>query len=336
MYRGLGGAAGADVQEADMKLLTAVIPCYNEEQAIPLFYEEICRAINQFNKRFPEVEFELLFIDDGSEDQTLRILKKFRNEDKRVRYVSFSRNFGKEAAIFAGLEKSKGDYVVIMDADLQDPPKLLEEMYSAVVEEGYDSAATRRSTRKGEPVIRSFFARCFYKIINKMSKTDIVDGARDYRIMSRTMVDAILSMKEYNRFTKGIYGWVGFKTKWIEYENIERIAGETKWSFWKLFLYSLEGIVAFSTTPLALAMALGFLFCFAAFVIILLIVIRTLVFGDPTNGWPSMVCIMVFIGGIQLFSIGIVGQYLSKTYLETKQRPIYIAREESDGSKEGE
>lgn len=319
-----------------MKLLTAIIPCYNEEQAIPFFYAEMQKTIETFRIKYPEVGFELLFIDDGSVDDTLQVIKKLRETDKRVRYVSFSRNFGKEAAIYAGIEKSKGDYVVLMDADLQDPPALLPEMYAAIVEEGYDSVATRRTTRKGEPVIRSFFARCFYKLINKMSKTEIVDGARDYRIMTRQMADAILQMKEYNRFTKGIYGWVGFKTKWMEYENVERVAGETKWSFWKLFAYSLEGIVAFTTAPLALAMGLGFLFCFAAFVLIIVIIVRTILFGDPTSGWPSMVCIITLLGGIQLFCIGIMGQYLSKTYLETKSRPIYILKEEEQHSESEE
>lgn len=319
-----------------MKLLTAIIPCYNEEQAIPFFYAEMQKTIETFRIKYPEVGFELLFIDDGSVDDTLQVIKKLRETDKRVCYVSFSRNFGKEAAIYAGIEKSKGDYVVLMDADLQDPPALLPEMYAAIVEEGYDSVATRRTTRKGEPVIRSFFARCFYKLINKMSKTEIVDGARDYRIMTRQMADAILQMKEYNRFTKGIYGWVGFKTKWMEYENVERVAGETKWSFWKLFAYSLEGIVAFTTAPLALAMGLGFLFCFAAFVLIIVIIVRTILFGDPTSGWPSMVCIITLLGGIQLFCIGIMGQYLSKTYLETKSRPIYILKEEEQHSESEE
>ncbi len=311
-----------------MKLLTAIIPCFNEEQAIPYFYTEMQKTIEVFRTKYPDVSFELLFVDDGSKDKTLEVIKNLRGKDERVRYVSFSRNFGKEAAIYAGIEKSKGDYVVLMDADLQDPPSLLPQMYAAIVEEGYDSAATRRTTRKGEPVIRSFFARCFYKLINKMSKTEIVDGARDYRIMTRKMADAILDMKEYNRFTKGIYGWIGFQTKWLEYENVERVAGETKWSFWKLFAYSLEGIVAFSTAPLALAMGLGFLFCFAAFILIIVIIVRTLIYGDPTSGWPSMVCIITLLGGIQLFCIGIMGQYLSKTYLETKHRPIYIAKEE--------
>ena len=311
-----------------MKLMTAIVPCYNEEQAVPFFYEEMMKTVTVFREKYSDVEFELLFIDDGSVDHTLDVVKELRKTDERVRYVSFSRNFGKEAAIYAGIEKSKGDYVVIMDADLQDPPSLLPDMYAAVAEEGYDSAATRRTTRKGEPPIRSFFARCFYKLMAKLSKTEIVDGARDYRIMTRTMAEAILSMKEYNRFTKGIYGWVGFKTKWLEYENVERIAGETKWSFWKLFLYSMEGIVAFSTTPLALAMGFGLLFCVAAFIMIVVIVIRASIYGDPTSGWPSMVCIILLLGGIQLFCIGIMGQYLSKTYLETKNRPIYISREE--------
>lgn len=312
-----------------MKLLTAVVPCYNEEAAIPYFYEEMRNTMEMFQNRFPEVEFELLFIDDGSGDETLQVIKQLRERDKRVHFVSFSRNFGKEAGIYAGLCKAKGDYVVIMDADLQDPPALLPQMYAAVTEEGYDSAATRRVTRKGEPLIRSFFARCFYKLINKMSKTEVVDGARDYRIMTRTMVNAIVDMGEYNRFTKGIYGWVGFRTKWFAYENVERVAGETKWSFWKLFKYSLEGITAFSTSPLNLASMMGFFFTFISFVLILAIVIRKLFGNDPSAyGWPSMVCIMTFIGGIQLFCIGILGQYLSKTYLETKKRPIYITKEE--------
>ena len=311
-----------------MKLLSVIIPCYNEEKAIPYFYEELNKETAIFAEKFPDVIFEILFVDDGSSDHTLAVIKQLRESDHRIRYVSFSRNFGKEAAIYAGLEKSKGDYAVLMDADLQDPPALLQEMYIAITEEEYDSAATRRTTRKGEPPIRSFLARCFYKLINRMSKTEVVDGARDYRIMKRQMINAILEMKEYNRFTKGIYSWVGFRTKWIEYENQERVAGETKWSFWKLFLYSLEGIIAFTTTPLSFATALGILFCLAAFVLIIFIIIRTLTLGDPTSGWPSMVCIMVFIGGIQLFCMGIIGQYLSRTYLETKHRPIYIAKEE--------
>ena len=310
-----------------MSLISVIVPCYNEEQAIPYFYEEMQKTIEIFRNEYPEVTFEFQFIDDGSKDRTLQVVKDLRKKDDRVHYVSFSRNFGKEAGIYAGLQAANGDYAVIMDADLQDPPSLLPKMYEAVTKEGFDSAATRRVPRKGEPPIRSFFARCFYRLINKLSKTEIVDGARDYRIMSRKMVDAILSMGEYNRFTKGIYGWNGFETKWLAYENVERVAGETKWSFWKLFLYSLEGIIAFSTAPLALASMIGLLSIVAAVVMIIFSIVRTLIFGDPTSGWPSLVCIMVFIGGIQLMSIGIVGQYLAKTYLETKNRPIYIAKE---------
>ena len=310
-----------------MSLLTVVVPCYNEEEAIPFFYEEMLKTIEVFNKDFPSVEFEMLFIDDGSKDKTLKVLREYNEKDKRVRYVSFSRNFGKEAGIYAGLDNAKGDYVVIMDADLQDPPSLLPEMFKAVTEEGFDSAATRRVTRKGEPVIRSFFARMFYKLMARISKTEIVDGARDYRIMTRQMVDAILSMREYNRFTKGIYGWVGFETKWFEYENVERVAGETKWSFWKLFMYSIEGVIGFSTAPLVISSFFGILCMLLAFVMIVFIIIRKLIYGDPTSGWPSLVCIIMLIGGMQLSCIGIVGEYLAKTYLETKHRPIYIAKE---------
>jgi len=311
-----------------MKLLSIIVPCLNEEEAIPLFYEEIMKTKAQFDKELGDVDFEILFIDDGSTDRTIDVVKSLREKDKSVRYVSFSRNFGKEAALYAGFEKSKGDYVVCMDADLQDPPSLLMEMYRAVTLEGYDSAATRRVTRKGEPPIRSFFARCFYKMMGKISKTEFVDGARDYRIMTRKMVDAILSMGEYNRFTKGIYGWVGFETKWFEYENIERVAGETKWSFWKLFKYSIEGIIGFSTAPLSIATFLGFIITMVAFVWIIFIIVKTIRYGDPTAGWPSLACMIMMFGGIQLFSIGILGQYLAKTYLEVKKRPIYIAREE--------
>ena len=310
-----------------MSLLTVVVPCYNEEEAIPFFYEEMLKTIEVFNKDFPSVEFEMLFIDDGSKDKTLKVLREYNEKDKRVRYVSFSRNFGKEAGIYAGLDNAKGDYVVIMDADLQDPPSLLPEMFKAVTEEGFDSAATRRVTRKGEPVIRSFFARMFYKLMARISKTEIVDGARDYRIMTRQMVDAILSMGEYNRFTKGIYGWVGFETKWFEYENVERVAGETKWSFWKLFMYSIEGVIGFSTAPLVISSFFGILCMLLAFVMIVFIIIRKLIYGDPTSGWPSLVCIIMLIGGMQLSCIGIVGEYLARTYLETKHRPIYIAKE---------
>ena len=306
-----------------MNKISIVVPCYNEQESLPLFYKEITKVAEEMKK----VKFEFIFINDGSKDNTLNSLRDLSKKDKRVRYVSFSRNFGKEAAIYAGLKNSTGDFVAVMDADLQDPPALLPEMYQAIVDEGYDSVATRRVTRKGEPPIRSFFARLFYKLINKISNADIVDGARDYRLMTRQMVEAILSMQEYNRFSKGIFGWVGFNTKWIAYENVERVAGETKWSFWKLFLYSIEGIVAFSTLPLTIASILGIIFCFIAFVMILFIIIRTLIFGDPTSGWPSLVCIIFLVSGVQLFCMGIIGQYLSKKYLDTKKRPIYIVKE---------
>ncbi len=306
-----------------MKMMSVIVPCYNEEESLPFFYEEI----NRVSKEMHDVCLELLFVDDGSKDQTLSILREYAKKDERVKYLSFSRNFGKEAAIYAGLKNSHGDYVAIMDADLQDPPSLLPEMLKAIQEEGYDSAATRRVTRKGEPPVRSFFARLFYKIMNRISDADIMDGARDYRLMNRQMVDAIVSMCEYNRFSKGIFGWIGFDTKWIEYENVERVAGETKWSFWKLFKYSIEGITAFSVEPLQIASVFGVLFSMIALIMIIVIIVRTLVFGDPTSGWPSLVCIIMLIGGIQLLCIGILGQYLSKTYLETKHRPIYISKE---------
>ena len=310
-----------------MKVLSAVIPCYNEQEAVPLFYREICKTADSMAAA---VSFEFIFVDDGSNDETVSVVKALREQDQRVKFVSFSRNFGKEAAMYAGLQKAKGDFVVIMDADLQDPPALLPDMLAALENEGYDCAATRRVTRKGEPAIRSFFARRFYSLINKMSRTEIVDGARDYRLMSRKMVNAILSLEEYNRFSKGLFSWVGFKTKWLEFENVERVAGETKWSFWKLLLYSLDGITAFSTAPLALASVLGILLCFIAFIIVCIIVAKTLLFGDPVAGWPSMVCIFTFLGGIQLFCVGILGQYLAKTYLETKKRPLYIIRDETE------
>ena len=307
--------------------ISIIVPSYNEEKSLPLFYDEICKIKPEFEKK--DVKFELIFVDDGSKDTTLQVIKGLKSKDDCVHYISFSRNFGKEAAIYAGLENCTGDYAVLMDADLQDPPAYLMEMYLAIKEEGYDSVATRRVSRKGEPVIRSFFARMFYRLMYKISNTEIVDGARDYRLMTRQMVDAILSMSEYNRFTKGIFGWVGFRTKWLEYENVERVAGETKWSFWKLFKYSLEGIMAFSTAPLALASYFGIILCIVAVIAILFIVIRALCFGDPTAGWPSLACIIIFIGGIQLFCIGVLGQYLAKTYLETKRRPIYISREKA-------
>lgn len=305
-----------------MKKLSVIVPCFNEQESLPIFFKEI----NKISKEMDYIDFEFIFIDDGSKDKTVQVINELRNNDKRIRYISFSRNFGKEAAIFAGLEYCTGDYVALMDADLQDPPYLLNKMYNLISEKKYDCIATRRSNRKGEPIIKSIFAKCFYRIINKISKIDLVDGARDYRLMSRKMVDSILKIKEYNRFSKGIFGWVGFNTKWIEYENIERVAGKTKWSFWKLFLYSLEGIVAFSTAPLAIASILGFVFCVTSFFAICFIIIRQLIFGGSAYGWSSMICIFIFASGIQLFCTGIVGQYLSKTYLETKNRPLYIVK----------
>ena len=306
-----------------MAKLSIVVPCYNEEAALPLFYQEVCRVAGEM----APVEFEFLFVDDGSRDGTLPLLRQLAAQDARVRFLSFSRNFGKEAGMLAGLQHAKGDFVALMDADLQDPPALLPELYRAVTEEGYDCAATCRTTRQGEPPIRSFFAKLFYKIINRISDADIVDGARDYRLMRRSVVDAILSLGEYNRFSKGIFGWVGFRTKWVPYENVERAAGETKWSFWKLLLYSLEGIVAFSTAPLAIASVLGALLCFGSAVAIVVVVCKTLLFGDPVGGWPSMMCVLLFFSGVQLFCTGILGQYLAKTYLETKRRPVYLVRE---------
>lgn len=308
-----------------MALLSVVVPCYNEEENVHYFYEELLKNQPFFNEK--NMDVEIIYVDDGSKDGTVIEVKKLAEKDNRVKMVSFSRNFGKEAAIFAGFQKAKGDYVVMMDADLQDPPSLLPEMYS-YIEQGYDSVATRRVSRKGEPPIRSFFARMFYKLMNKISKADIVDGARDYRLMTRQVVDSILEMGEYNRFSKGIFGWVGYETKWIEYENIERVHGETKWSFWKLFIYSIEGITAFSTVPLAIASIMGVLFCAIAFIMILFILIRSLVWTDPVGGWPSLVCIICMVSGVQLFCLGIVGQYLSKTYLEVKKRPIYLVKEE--------
>ena len=307
-----------------MDKISVIVSCYNEQESLPLFYKEMERVRKQ---DFEGIDFEYIFVNDGSKDKTLEEIKKLKELDNKVRYVSFSRNFGKEAAMLAGLDYSTGDYITLMDADLQDPPSLLRKMYDAIKNEGYDCVGTRRVTRKGELPIRSFFARMFYKIINKMSKVEMVDGARDYRLMTRQMVDSIISIREYNRYSKGLFSFVGFKTKWIEYENVERVAGETKWSFWKLFKYALEGITAFSTTPLIFSSVLGLLFCLVSFIMIIFIVARTLTYGDPTSGWPSMVCIIFFVSGIQLFSLGIIGQYLSKAYLEVKHRPIYIIKE---------
>lgn len=308
-----------------MSLLSVIVPCYNEEENVAPFYVELMKNESFFKEN--DIEVEILYIDDGSSDGTVAEVKKLREQDERVRLVSFSRNFGKEAAMFAGLEKSKGDYVVMMDVDLQDPPSLLPEMFAGL-KEGYDSVATRRVSRKGEPPIRSFFARRFYSLMKKISKTEMMDGARDYRLMTRQMVDAILSMREYNRFTKGIFGWVGFKTKWLEFENVERLRGETKWSFWKLLMYSFDGIVAFSTAPLLISSLMGVFFCVVAFAMIIFTVVRKIVFGDPVSGWPSLVCIILLTSGIQFFCTGILGQYLAKAYMEVKHRPIYLVREE--------
>lgn len=306
-----------------MDKISIVVPCYNEEESLPFFYEEITKIAKQMDY----VTFEFLFVNDGSRDKTLEELRDLARMDERVRYISFSRNFGKEAAMYAGLKESTGDYVAVMDADLQDPPKLLIEMYAILQEKEYDCVATRRVTRKGEPPIRSFFAKMFYKIINAISKTEVVDGARDFRLMTRQMTDSIISLGEYNRFSKGIFGWVGFDTKWIEYENIERVAGKTSWSFWKLFVYSLDGITAFSTAPLVISTIMGCIFCLLALIMVCIIIFKTCMYGDPVSGWPSTACIILFVGGIQLFCTGIIGQYLAKSYLEVKNRPIYIVKE---------
>ncbi len=303
--------------------ISVIVPCYNEEDSLPLFYKEITKVA----KNMHDFDFEFLFINDGSKDQTLDQLRALHQEDKRVRYISFSRNFGKEAAIYAGLENASGDYITTVDADLQDPPALLKEMVPILESGEYDCVATKSTNRKGYSFLRKIFTKCFYKIIGIISDTEMVSGARDFRLMTRQMVTAILSMKEYNRYSKGLFSFVGFDTKWIEFEIEERVAGTTKWNFWKLFSYALEGIVAFSTTPLVVAALIGVIFCFISFVLIIVIIIKTLVWGDPVAGWPSMACIMFFVGGTQLFCTGIIGEYLSKTYLETKKRPIYIVKE---------
>ena len=313
------------------KLISVVVPCYNESEALPKFMEELEKIVAGMDY----VDFQVVLVNDGSKDNTLEVMKKLAADSSIVKYVSFSRNFGKEAAMYAGFAHADGDYVAVMDADLQDPPEFLEQMYDAVTKEGYDCAAARRVTRKGEPPVRSFFARMFYKLMAKMSKTEVVDGARDFRLMNRKVVDALLKCQEYNRFSKGMFGWVGFKTKWIEYENVERVAGQTKWNFWSLFKYSIEGIVAFSTTPLVFASFIGLLFCMIAFIAVVFIVVRKFAFGDPVAGWASMTCIITFIGGLQLFFMGVFGQYLAKTYLEVKNRPIYIVDETDMEGKEG-
>lgn len=305
-----------------MKKISIIVPCYNEEETIPFFYEEINKVTKEIKHTF-----EIIFVNDGSNDKTLEIIKKLSKNDKKIKYIDFSRNFGKESAMYAGLEFSSGDYVTIMDADLQHPPALLKEMIKSIEEENYDCVATRRISRKGEPPIRSFFAKMFYKIINKMSKIEMVDNAMDYRLMTRQVVNSILELKEYNRYTKGLFSFVGYKTKWIDYENINRVAGETKWSFWKLLIYAIEGIVSFTTAPLTIAAIIGIIFCLIAFIMIIVIVVKTLCFGDPVDGWPSLACIIFFVSGVQLFCLGIIGEYLAKTYLETKKRPIYIVKE---------
>lgn len=305
------------------RTVSLIVPCYNEEAALPFFYE----AVSQVTDRLPDYEFSFIFVNDGSKDGTLQILRELAKKDKRVQYLSFSRNFGKEAAMYAGFCNATGDYVAVMDADMQDPPSLLPEMIEILEKEEYDSVATRRVTRDGEPPIRSFFARMFYRVINRISEADIVDGARDFRLMKREMVDAIVSMCEYNRFSKGIFGWIGFRTKWLPFKNVERVAGETKWNFWKLFKYSIDGIVNFSQAPLSFASMTGLLFTVVAFLMVIFVFVRKLIFGDPVAGWASTICIVLFIGGVQLLCMGIMGQYLAKTYLEVKRRPHYIVAE---------
>lgn len=303
-------------------MISLIVPCYNEEEALPIFYRETKKVLEGM-----ECDHEMIFVNDGSKDGTLPILRELAAKDEKVSYLSFSRNFGKEAAMYAGFCNAHGEYVAVMDADMQDPPSLLPEMLEKLSDGEYDSVATCRMTRKGEPPIRSWFARMFYRIINKISDADIVDGARDFRLMRREMVDAIVEMGEYNRFSKGIFGWIGFKTYWLAYENVNRVAGETKWSFWKLLKYAIDGIINFSQAPLAIASWFGMLMTFLSFVAIIFIVVRRLAFGDPVTGWASTVCIITFIGGIQLFCMGIMGQYISKTYLEVKKRPHYIVSE---------
>lgn len=309
-----------------MKRLSVIVPCYNEEENVRDFYTEFCK--NELFLKERDINFEIIYVDDGSQDTTAARVKDLHAEDERVKLLSFTRNFGKEAALYAGLQHAEGDYIATMDADLQDPPSLLPQMFSFIESGEYDSVATRRVNRKGEPPIRSFFARRFYNLINRMSRTEIVDGARDFRLMSRRFVDSILEITEYNRFSKGIFSWVGYKTKWIEFENVERKKGETKWSFWKLFVYAIDGIIAFSTAPLAIASFIGVLFCVLAFFFIIFIIVRAAVFGDPTSGWPSLVCIILLVSGVQLFCLGILGQYLSKTYLEVKKRPVYLLKDD--------
>ena len=311
-----------------MQKLSIIVPCYNEEETVRLFYDTASAVL----AGLPHIEPEYIFVDDGSKDRTILILRELAAADPHVRYLSFARNFGKEAAMYAGLQHATGELVTLMDVDLQDPPSLLPEMLRLMDTGEYDCVAVRRVTRAGEPPVRSFFARAFYRLINKMSKTEIVDGARDFRLMTRQMVDSILQVTEVNRFSKGIFSWVGYRTHWIETENVERSGGQTKWSFFKLFVYAIDGIIAFSTAPLAIASVLGLLFCIISFLAILFVIVRQLVWGGSAFGWPSLVCIILFVTGIQLFCIGILGQYLSKVYLEVKKRPIYILRETGGGT----
>ena len=306
-----------------MKKVNLIVPCYNEAEALPLFKDELNKVIQTLD----QYTFEILLINDGSTDTTLSIMKEICDTDSHYKYISFSRNFGKEAAMYAGFCNSDGDYAAIMDADMQDPPALLPDMLHCLETEDYDSVATRRVSRIGEPKIRSFFARNFYKLINKISDADVVDGARDFRLMKREMVDSIVAMCEYNRFSKGIFGWIGFKTKWLEYENVNRIAGETKWSFWGLFKYAVDGIINFSETPMSLASGLGIFLTIFSFLMVIFIIIRKEIFGDPVAGWPSLACIIIFIAGLQFLCMGIMGKYIAKTYLEVKNRPHYIVSE---------
>ena len=314
-------------RESDYKMeigieLSIIVPCFNEQESIPYFYEELLKVLTKM-----DITYEIIFIDDGSKDATLQKMKELSLKDSNVVYLSFSKNFGKEAAMYAGFVNARGRYIAVMDADLQDPPALLPKMLEKVESGAYDSVATRRVSRKGEPRIRSFFARRFYQLINKISDADIVDGARDYRLMKREMVEAIVAMEEYNRFSKGIYGWIGFKTYWLPYENVERVAGESKWSFWKLFRYAIEGFINFSKAPLEIVSWTGIGMTFVSVLVLIFIVLRRLLFGDPVAGWASLICVIIFVGGIQMFSIGIMGQYISRMYMETKKRPHYIVSE---------
>ena len=302
--------------------ISLIVPCYNEQEALPIFYRETKKVMESM-----DCDYEMIFVNDGSKDATLSILKDLAERDEHVTYLSFSRNFGKEAAMYAGFTNAKGDYVAVMDADMQDPPALLPQMLALLTSGEYDSVATRRVNREGEPLIRSWFARKFYQIINRISDADIVDGARDFRLMKREMVDAIVEMGEYNRFSKGIFGWIGFRTYWLPYENVNRVAGETKWNFWKLLKYAIDGIINFSQAPLAVASWFGMGMTLLSFIAVIFIVVRKLVFGDPVTGWASTACIITFIGGVQLFCMGIMGQYIAKTYMEVKQRPHYIVAE---------